>query len=100
MHYKNYDDNQDDNIVDADDDDGGDDDEDENPDDVDADLDWVSDVLPGGDKCHADEEDDEGGSVVQLESKVVDRSRIGLPEKVKVNFMISCKKVKVNVKIE
>ena len=44
-----------------------------------SDLDWVSDVLPGGDKSHADEEDDEGGSVVQFETKVVNRGRIGLP---------------------
>ena len=44
-----------------------------------SDLDWVSDVLPGGHESHADEEDDEGGSVVQFETKVVNRGRIGLP---------------------
>ena len=61
-------------------------------------MDWVSNVLPGGDKGHADEEDDEGGSVVQLERKVVNRSWVRLPEKiVKVNVRASCKKVKVNV---
>ena len=73
-----------DNVEDnGDDEDGKDDDgdDDEDADDVDADLDWVSDVLPGGDEGHADEEDDEGGSVVKLERKVVNRSRIRLPEK-------------------
>ena len=44
-----------------------------------SDLDWVSDVLSGGHESHADEEDDEGGSVVQFETKVVNRGRIGLP---------------------
>ena len=71
---------QDDNDDDDDDDDCNDDE------DADADLDWVSDVLPGGDKGHADEEDDEGGSVVQLERKVVNRSRIRLPEKSESEF--------------
>ena len=42
-------------------------------------LDWVSNVLPGGDECHANEENNEGGAVVELERKVVDRGRIRLP---------------------
>ena len=80
--------------------DNNDDDDDDNndDDDTDADLDWVSDVLPGGDEGHADEEDDEGGSVVKLERKVVNRSRIRLPgRKVKVNLRIFCEKVKVDL---
>ena len=42
-------------------------------------LDWISNVLPGGDECHANEENNEGGAVVELERKVVDRGRIRLP---------------------
>ena len=42
-------------------------------------LDWVSNVLPGGDESHANEENNEGGAVVELERKVVDRGRIRLP---------------------
>ena len=58
-----------------------------------SDLDWVSDVLSGGHESHADEEDDEGGSVVQFETKVVDRGRIGLPgRKMKVSLRTLCKK--------
>ena len=75
-----------------------DDNDDDDDEDEDADLDWVSDVLPGGDEGHADEEDDEGGSVVKLERKVVNRSRIRLPgRKVKVNLRIFCEKVKVDL---
>ena len=42
-------------------------------------LDWVSNVLPGGNEGHANEENNEGGAVVELERKVVDRGRIRLP---------------------
>ena len=81
MHYRD-DDNEED-----------DDDDDKYADDTVSDLDWVSDVLPGGHESHADEEDDEGGSVVQLETKVVDRGRIGLPgRKMKVSLRTLCKK--------
>ena len=59
-------------------------------------MDWISDVLPGGDEGHADEKDDEGCPVVQLERKVVDRSWIRLSgRRVKVNLSTSDKKVKV-----
>ena len=45
-----------------------------------ANLNWISNVLPCGNKSHADEEDNEGGSVVQLERKVVNRSWVCLPK--------------------
>ena len=44
-------------------------------------LNRISNVLPCRNKSHADEEDNEGGSVVQLERKVVNRSWVCLPEK-------------------
>ena len=110
MHYRdNYDDDDDDEDNKEDDDEDNKEDDDKDADGTVANLDWVSDVLPGGDEGHADEEDDEGSSIVQLEPKVVNRSRIGLPgrkikvnlrtfgTKVKVDLMISWKKVKVNV---
>ena len=47
-------------------------------------LNRISNVLPCRNKSHADEEDNEGGSVVQLERKVVNRSWVCLPKNVKV----------------
>ena len=44
-------------------------------------LNRISNVLPCRHKSHADEEDNEGGSVVQLERKVVDRSWVCLPKR-------------------
>ena len=51
-------------------------------------LNRISNVLPCRNKSHADEEDNEGGSVVQLERKVVDRSWVCLPERgdIEVDF--------------
>ena len=60
-------------------------------------LNRISNVLPCRHKGHANEEDNEGGSVVQLERKVVNRSWVCLPKKnnSEVEFLLVAKKVKV-----
>ena len=50
-------------------------------------LNRISNVLPCRNKSHADEEDNEGGSVVQLERKVVNRSWVCLPKKIIVKWI-------------
>ena len=50
-------------------------------------LNRISNVLPCRNKGHADEEDNEGGSVVQLERKVVNRSWVCLPKKIIVKWI-------------
>ena len=60
-------------------------------------LNRISNVLPCRHKGHADEEDNEGGSVVQLERKVVDRSWVCLPKRIIVKWisLFVAKKVRV-----
>ena len=60
-------------------------------------LNRISNVLPCRHKGHADEEDHEGGSVVQLERKVVNRSWVCLPERgdIEVAFSLVAQKMRV-----